>query len=185
MARPSLTRRHFLRGLGVLGLALPAVGLAACGGAAAVTATTASAAPSSATAASASAQSAKATGSTSGGAGQAAKPAATQSLAPGTVRLVYMCDIAAPYTDVAQHWADTFPQTHPGVTVEYQPVTTNYGDKLTAAYAAGSPPDVYRYLQESTPIDAAVKSDLLLDLTSYANRDKYDFSDFLPEAIGL
>lgn len=189
MARPFLTRRRLLRGLGVLGIALPAVGLAACGSMSSDTGATASVAAGqnakSAAATSASIQQAKATGSTTIGTGQAAKPAATQSVPPGTVRLVYMCDIAAPYTDVAQHWADTFPQTHPGVGVDYQPVTTKYGDKLTAAYAAGSPPDVYRYLQESTPIDAAVKSDLLLDLTSYANRDKYDFSDFLPEAIGL
>jgi multiple sugar transport system substrate-binding protein len=86
---------------------------------------------------------------------------------------------------VAQHWADTFPQTHPGITVQYQPVTSQYNNKLTAAYAAGTPPDVYRYLQANTPIDAAVKDTLLLDLTSYASRDKYDFSDFLPQAIGL
>lgn len=186
MTQPHSTRRQFLCHIGALGLALPAVGLAACGSSSAITSTITTAASSLAPTPEikVSAPSQLST-SSAVSTSQTPQPAAAQSAAPGAVRLVYMCDIAAPYTKVAQHWADTFPQAHPGVTVAYQPVTDHYPDKLTASYAAGAPPDVYRYLQANVPIDAAVKNNLLLDLSSYANRDKYDFSDFLPEAIGL
>ncbi|MGI8912877.1 MAG: extracellular solute-binding protein [Chloroflexota bacterium] len=189
MHRLTLSRRQFLSGLGALGLALPVMSLAACGSTAAVTtastATAGSQTVSTAASPALGTKQATVSDSTSSVTGQVTKPAAAQSVPPGSVRLVYMCDIAAPYTKVAQHWADTFPQSHPGTTVEYQPVADHYPDKLTAAYAAGSPPDVYRYLQANVPIDAAVKDNLLLDLSAFANRDKYDFSDFLPEAIGL
>jgi len=183
MLQPAITRRHLLRGIGALGLALPAVGLAGCGGMATVATSSASSPATTTATQTATAQRAATSGSAS--TSQATKPAAATSVAPGTVQLVFMCDIGAPYTTVAQHWADTFPQTHAGVTVQYQPIVSNYNDKLTAAYAAGTPPDVYRYLQANTPIDAAVKDNLLLSLSSYADRDKYDFSDFLPQAIGL
>ncbi|HEY8742175.1 MAG TPA: extracellular solute-binding protein, partial [Chloroflexota bacterium] len=158
-------------------------GLAGCGGTATVATSSASSLAKTTATQTATAQRAATSGSAS--TSQATKPAAATSVAPGTVQLVFMCDIGAPYTTVAQHWADTFPQTHAGVTVQYQPIVSNYNDKLTAAYAAGTPPDVYRYLQANTPIDAAVKDNLLLSLSSYADRDKYDFSDFLPQAIGL
>jgi ABC-type glycerol-3-phosphate transport system substrate-binding protein len=137
MVHPAITRRSLLRGLGALGLALPAVGLAACGGTATVTTTSSTPATTTRTA---TAQRTANTGNAS--TTQATKPAAAPSVAPGTIQLVYMCDIGAPYTTVAQHWADTFPQTHSGVTVQYQPVVSNYNDKLTAAYAAGTPPGV-------------------------------------------
>lgn len=186
MTRLILTRRHLLRAMGAATLALPAAGLAACGGTAAAVATSTQAASQTDSAPGPLPTATPRLGATaSGPASTESKAAAAQSVAPGAVRLVYMCDIGSPYTKVAQHWADTFPQAHPGVTVQYEPVTSQYNNKLTAAYAAGTPPDVYRYLQANTPIDAAVKDNLLLNLSSYADRDKYDFSDFLPQAVSL
>jgi multiple sugar transport system substrate-binding protein len=99
--------------------------------------------------------------------------------------MTYMVDIGGPYQKVAKKWADDFTAAHPGTTVEYQPVVDHYSDKLLAAFAGGTPPDVFRYLQEIIPIDAAVQRHLLLPLTSYIDRDKYDLSDFMPTALDL
>src|SRR5487761_585131 len=119
MLQRSMSRRHLLRCTGAAMLALPVVGLAACGATAAVTVATSSQAGSRATTPTVSQASSgrQASSTTSGTTATVSKAAAAQSAAPGTVQLTYMCDIGSPYTNVAQHWADTFPATHPGVTV--------------------------------------------------------------------
>lgn len=187
MLQQSMTRRHLLGRCSIALLALPAIGLAACGGTVAATVATSSQTGSQAVTSGLSqpATAQRAATTVGGSTSTVSKAASVHSVAPGTIQLMYMCDIGSPYPKVAQHWADTFPQSYPGVTVHFEPVNGHYMDKLTAAYAAGTPPDVYRYLQANTPIDAAVKNKLLLNLSSYADRDKYDFSDFLPQAVGL
>ena len=50
---------------------------------------------------------------------------------------------------------------------------------------AGTPPDVYRYLQEVTPIVAVAEKKLHLELDPFIAKDKYDVSDFRPSALAL
>lgn len=86
---------------------------------------------------------------------------------------------------VRNEWARKFSEAHSGVTVEHQPVPQEYPTKIQTLYAAGTPPDIYRYLQEITPIVTVAQKKLHVPLNSYIERDKYDLSDFRPEAIEL
>lgn len=175
------SRRLMLRRTAALVALVPVVGLASCGGSATTGAGTAAG---STAASSAPAQSA-ATSAVSKAASASAAPAAQNAPATGAIHMTYMVDIGGPYMKVAKKWADDFSAAHKGITVEYQPVVDHYPDKLLAAFAGGTPPDVFRYLQEIIPIDAAVQRHLLLSLSSFMNRDKYDSSDFMPQALAL
>jgi multiple sugar transport system substrate-binding protein len=86
---------------------------------------------------------------------------------------------------VRNNWATQFSEKHPGVTVEHQPIPQEYATKIQTLYAAGTPPDIYRYLQENTPIVTVVEKDLHLQLDDLIARDKYDLSDFRPDSIEL
>lgn len=185
----SCSRRALLQRAAALAIALPAVGLAACGGSAATQATASASATTAATSTASSAAAAtSAAAPTSSAAASAAATTASQAAAPaagGSAHLVYMEDIGGPYLNVAKKWAADFSTANPGVSVEFQPVVANYSDKLLTAFAGGTPPDVFRYLQEIIPIDAAVQRNLLLSLDSYLAKDKYDLTDFLPSAVDL
>ncbi len=104
-------------------------------------------------------------------------------LKPGST-LTYWNDMGGAYPGVMQQWAERFHQKT-GVKVEATGGIGDYNNKLTAAFASGSPPDIYRYLQENVPIVAAVERNLLLKLDPYVRRDKYDLSDFRKESLEL
>jgi ABC-type glycerol-3-phosphate transport system substrate-binding protein len=98
--------------------------------------------------------------------------------------LTYWNDMGGAYPGLMQQWAETF-QQRTGVKVEATGGIGGYGDKLNAAFAGGSPPDVWRYLQENIPIPAAVERNMLLKLDPFIKRDKYDLSDFRKDSIIL
>ncbi len=166
------SRRAVLRQVATLAAALPVAGLAACGAA-----TTTVPAPTVAATSSSTAPASQAATS--------AAPAQNPPAAAGAVHMTYMCDIGGPYMTVAKKWADDFSKANAGITIEYQPVVDHYPDKLLASFAGGTPPDTFRYLQEIIPIDGAVLRNMLLALTTYIDRDKYDLSDFMPQALAL
>ncbi len=98
--------------------------------------------------------------------------------------LVYWNDMGGAYPNVMQTWADRF-QQKTQVKVESTGGVGDYTNKLGAAFASGSAPDIYRYLQENIPLPAAVERNMLLKLDPYVKRDKYDLSDFRKDSIEL
>ena len=165
-SRHQFSRRRFLAGAIATSGALL---LAACGGAAPATQPTTAPASSS-------------SGSSS--------PTKTGSSAPQQSKLsgkiTFVCDtINDGHTKVRDGWVKGFMEKNPGVTVDHQTVPQSYNDKIATMFAGGTPPDVYRYLQEVTPIVAVHEKKLHLALDSYISRDSYDLSDFMPEAVNL
>ncbi|MBI3973541.1 MAG: extracellular solute-binding protein [Chloroflexi bacterium] len=98
--------------------------------------------------------------------------------------ITYWNDMAGAYPGLMQRWADTF-QQRTGVKIEVSGGIAQYRDKLAAALASGSPPDVFRYLQSNTPLPAAVERNMLLKLDALVKRDKLDLSDFRKDSIEL
>lgn len=141
--------------------------LAACGGAT----TSATAAVSGATGkVSAVAQ----TGATS----SQAAPATTAPGGKGSTLHLYTWTAAAnlPYWKQAiTSFQSKNPTIH--VTLDYTP-GQQYWDKLTVEYAGGTTPDVI-YASPSNAQDVATKG-MVLDLTSYINRDKFAMADINP-----
>jgi multiple sugar transport system substrate-binding protein len=118
---------------------------------------------------------------TAAGASQAQAPAQGQE-----VKLVFLSDTSnEAIIKVRNEWARKFSEAHKGVTVEHQPVPQEYATKIQTLFAAGTPPDIYRYLQENTPIVTVAQKKLHLPLNSYIERDKYDLSDYRPDAVNL
>src|SRR5687768_15001732 len=90
--------------------------------------------------------------------------------------VVYWNDMGNPYPTLMQRWADTF-QQRTGVKVEATGGIGQYADKLGASFAAGAPPDVFRYMPEQIPLPTAVERNVLLKLDPLVKRDKYDLAD--------
>ena len=82
-----------------------------------------------------------------------------------------------------QRIADRWAAGRPGVTVEVDAVTANYGEKLATSIASGAPPDVF--LLDSPDIPAFVDRGLALDLTPYLARVGYAPADVFPEVLGV
>ena len=123
-----------------------------------------------------------------------AKPAApastvvpTKAPAPAEpVKLTFVCDtINTGHIKVRDDWAKRFNEKFPNVTVDHQPVPQDYNTKIQTLFAAGTPPDIYRYLQEVAPIVTVVAKKMHLKLDDLANADKYDLSDFRKDAVNL
>ncbi len=120
----------------------------------------------------------------SGEAAPTAAPAATA--AAETVKLTFICDtINQGHVQLRDAWAKAFSEQHPNITVDHQPVPQDYGVKVQTLFAAGTPPDIYRYLQETTPIVTVVAKKMHLRLDDLVNKDNYDLSDFRKDAVGL
>ena len=100
--------------------------------------------------------------------------------------IVYWNDQAGAYPDLMQKWGTAF-QQKTGVKVEVTGgiPAADYQNKLGAAFAGGTGPDVYRYLQEAVPLPAAVERNTLRKLDDYVKRDKYDLADFRKDSIEL
>ena len=123
-------------------------------------------------------------------ASQATTAPAAPTSAPAAVeaaKLTFVCDtINAGHGKVRDAWTQKFTAKFPTVTVEHQPVpTADYNTKIQTLFAAGTPPDIYRYLQEVVPIISAVTKKMHLQLDPYIAADKYDLSDFRKEAVNL
>jgi len=103
------------------------------------------------------------------------------------VTLTFVCDIINEgHVKVRDKWAQEFSEQNPGVTVQHQPTANaDYNTKIQTLFAAGTPPDIYRYLQEITPIITVAQKSIHLQLDDYIAADDYDLSDFRPDAIKL
>ena len=103
------------------------------------------------------------------------------------MKLTFVCDtVNVGHVKVRDEWAKKFNEKYGNVTVDHQPVPTqDYNTKIQTLYAAGTPPDIYRYLQEVAPIVTVVAKKMHLPLDSYVTAQSYDLSDFRKDAVGL
>ncbi|MCB0080808.1 MAG: sugar ABC transporter substrate-binding protein [Caldilineaceae bacterium] len=103
------------------------------------------------------------------------------------VTLTFVVDIINDgHVEVRDKWSKEFMELHPNVTVEHQPTpSADYQTKIQTMLAAGTPADIYRYLQEVTPIVTVHEKKLHLQLDDYIARDSYDLSAFRPDAVAL
>lgn len=94
------------------------------------------------------------------------------------VTLQFVVDIINDgHVSVRDKWSEEFMEMHPNVTVEHQP--TPWGDyhtKIQTMLAAGAPADIYRYVQEVTPINAVHEKKIHIALDDFIERDNYDLS---------
>jgi len=122
-------------------------------------------------------------------------PGATQSSSESTdgpaagdeeITLTFIVDtINEGHVRMRDKWAEEFMAANPNVTIDHQPIPQEYVTKIQTLYAAGTPPDLYRYLQEVTPIITVAEKDLHLQLDDFIASDDYDLSDFRPDAVEL
>jgi len=81
--------------------------------------------------------------------------------------------------------ADGFNKSQARVVANPPLVTGNFNQELLIELAGGTPPDVFWYLQENIPIPALVAKNIGYPLDAYISRDKYDPTDYLPQALAL
>lgn len=129
-------------------------------------------------------------GSNTAPAGQSGAQTGAETTAPaagsGPIKLTFLSDTTnEAVIKVRNEWARKFTEQNPNIQVEHQPIPQEYATKIQTLYAAGTPPDIYRYLQEQTPIVTVVEKDMHLKLDDYIARDKYDIADFRPDSIEL
>ena len=74
-----------------------------------------------------------------------------------------------------------FEAEHPGLKAELDNGSAGYADKLAAATAGGSPPDVF-WFDPALFLEYARRG-FLLDLAPLIRRDKYDLADFYERAL--
>ena len=93
---------------------------------------------------------------------------ATNAPAAGPVKLTFVCDtVNVGHVKVRDEWAKKFNEKYANITVDHQPVPTqDYNTKIQTLYAAGTAPDIYRYLQEVAPIATVVAKKMHLPLDS-------------------
>lgn len=119
--------------------------------------------------------------STAESGGEGAAPATEQ------VTITFVVDtINEGHVQVRNKWAEDFSAANPGIQVEHQPIPgADYNTKIQTLQAAGTPADVYRYLQEITPIVTVAAKNVHVQLDDYIARDAYDLADFRPDAVEL
>ena len=98
--------------------------------------------------------------------------------------LLWMNGQTGNYPAQMQRWAEQFEQ-RTGVKVQVNAGITDYDTKIQSAFAAGSPPNIFRYSPDTPSLITAVERNMLLKLDNLVKRDKYDLSDFRKEAIEL
>ena len=115
-------------------------------------------------------------------------PTAPPTTAPSTLKagatITFWNDMGGPYPGLMEKWRDQF-GGKTQVKVEVSGGMGDFTNKLTAAFAGGTPPDLYRYLQENIPLPAAVERNMLKKLDDLIKRDKVDLSDFRKDSIVL
>ena len=96
-------------------------------------------------------------------------------------------DGIAGHSKLAPEWAEKFGAQNSGVKVNVQFIAN--GEEAVKQFliqsAAGNPPDVFTYFQETIPITAAVEKNLLYPLDDLVKGENHDLSDFLPQALQL
>jgi multiple sugar transport system substrate-binding protein len=113
-------------------------------------------------------------------AGEAAAPAGEP------VTLTFIVDtINEGHVQVRDKWAADFMAANPDVRIDHQTVPQEYVTKIQTLFAAGTPADIYRYLQEVTPIITVADKNMHLQLDDFVAADSYDIDDFRPDAIAL
>ena len=85
--------------------------------------------------------------------------------------------------ELEQRIVEGFEASHPGVDVVVESVVNNYGEKLAAAIASGTPPDVF--LLDVPDIPAFVDRGLVLDFAPYLARVGYDRAAVFPEVLDV
>jgi multiple sugar transport system substrate-binding protein len=98
--------------------------------------------------------------------------------------VVWWNNQAGNYPPLMQRWADQYTQKT-GVKVEITAGMTDFETKITAALAAGSPPDLFRYSPGDMPLPGMIERNALRKLDPYVRRDNYDLADFRKEAVAL
>jgi multiple sugar transport system substrate-binding protein len=119
---------------------------------------------------------------------EGAQESAPQGAAPAaeTATLTFIVDtINEGHIQVRDKWAEEFMEANPNVTVEHQTTPQEYTTKIQTLFAAGTPPDIYRYLQEVTPIITVHDKQMHLPLNEHVAADNYDLSDFRPDSVEL
>lgn len=123
------------------------------------------------------------------GGAPAASSSSEDSSAPSeeAVTLNFVVDIINEgHVKVRDKWAEEFMEMHPNVTVEHQPTPwSDYHTKIQTLLAAGTPADIYRYVQEVTPIVTVHEKKIHLQLDDFIDRDSYDLTAFRPDSITL
>jgi len=189
-----ITRRRFLYSIATATAGFAAASLAACGGTTAPAAATSPAVASTPAVAAATkpavasavpaAPTTAATSAASAASGATAAPASKP--AGNAVHVNFMFDSAnLTFGNTYAGIADAFNKSQSAVFVDTQQVTADYNTQLLTQIAGGTPPDMFRYLQENIPIPALVAKKLGYAIDSFIARDKYDFTDFIPQAWAL
>ena len=182
--RRQISRRGFLKTAVVATAAIG--GLVACGSPQTSTTPDAAVEPTTATQPTAAVEPTAATSAES--VVTAATEATTLPAAPagGQASLTFVCDtINEAHTKLRDEWTAQFMEANPNITVSHQVVPQDYPIRIQTLYAAGTPPDIYRYLQENTPIVTVVEKNLHLQLDELVAGDNYDLADFRPDAVEL
>ncbi len=113
---------------------------------------------------------------TSGGTTQPAGPGAVPTLRR-SVKLTWMTDAGTPaHLDARTQQITAFQQAT-GVTVDYQG-TPDFATKVQAAFASGTPPDLY--FTRATTLTGEVAKKQAQPLDDLAKRDKFPLADFYP-----
>ncbi|OUC06809.1 hypothetical protein RY27_18720 [Litorilinea aerophila] len=119
-------------------------------------------------------------------AGQSTGGEETSQASAEPITITFIVDtINEGHVQVRNKWAQEFMEAHPNVKVDHQPIPQDYTTKIQTLFAAGTPADVYRYLQEVTPIITVAEKNMHLQLDDYIARDNNDLSDFRPDAVEL
>jgi multiple sugar transport system substrate-binding protein len=115
------------------------------------------------------------------GSGDSAAPAASQST------LVFMsATVNEGHMKMRDKWAGEFMEANSNVKIDHQTVPgPDYPTKLQTLFAAGTPPDIFFYLQEVFPIITVAQKQMNLELNDYIERDNFDLSDFRPDSVEL
>jgi multiple sugar transport system substrate-binding protein len=111
-----------------------------------------------------------------GGAAERAAPGAIPTLRR-TVKLSWLTDAGTPAHQEARAQQIAAFQQASGVTVEYQG-TPDFATKVQAAFASGTPPDLY--FTRATTLTGEVANKAAQPLDDLVKRDKFALTDFYP-----
>jgi multiple sugar transport system substrate-binding protein len=81
--------------------------------------------------------------------------------------------------DLDQAQFNSFMQKYPNITISYQPIPSNYDQKMQADVASGNVPDVF-YVDQ-TMAQTYIPAGKLLNLSPYLKRDNINPSDYYPQ----
>ena len=114
-----------------------------------------------------------------GGNQGSAPPAGTPK--PGT-KVTVVNSAAGTVQEIFERQLKRFEQEHPGVKAEYVATTGgNHLEKVTAAFAAGTPYDVIRLSPSDTP--AFAERGQLRAIDDLIRRDRYDITEFFEKCV--